>query len=233
MRNTPKSTLPDTGSSGGLARAATFPTPTTVQNGNPTKRSSDESRYQGNKLSNPNLRQSYHELISPTELSASGTPDSSSTGNSIQQQKYNMQQQVSINNALPDLSAMMFPSADPFAYPNQPLMEFDNIKQESVGSMPQPNYPSSNGAQPGMYDDLEGQLFNPIHPYLIHGQPNFDLPGQMVPGFSGLNPQEMIFQTGTGAGTGVMQNGEMSFDGLFSGDGDEWSSMLADQRFRQ
>ena len=120
---------------------------------------------------------------------------------------------------------MMFPSADPFAYPNQPMMEFDNIKQENIGNMPQPNY-LLNGTQPGIYDDLEGQLFGPIPPYLMQGQPNFDV-SQMDAGMSGLNPQELSYHTG------VTPNGEMNFEAIFLGEGDEWSSSLADQRFRQ
>lgn len=175
-------------------------------------------------MSNPNLKQSFHELISPADLSATGTPDSSSTSNSMQQQQYNLHQHVGINNTIPDLSAMMFPSTDPFAYPNQPMMKFDNIKEENVGNMPQPHY-TSNGAQPGMYDDLEGQLFGPIPPYLMQGQPNFDLSGQTASGISGLNPQEMNYQT--------TPNGDTNFEGLFSGDGDEWTNMLGDQRYRQ
>jgi hypothetical protein len=161
--------------------------------------------------------------MSPAELSATGTPDSSSTSNSIQLQQYNLQQ-FGGNDALPDLSAMMFPSADPFAYPNQPMMEFDNIKQENIGNMPLPNY-LSNG--PGIYDDLEGQLFGPIPPYLMQGQPNFDISAQMDTGMSGLNPQEVNYHTG------VTPNGDLNFDSIFSGEGDEWSNMLADQRFRQ
>jgi hypothetical protein len=66
----------------------------------------------------------------------------------------------------------------------------------------------------------------------MQGQPNYDLQGQMDPSSSmmgGLNPQEMMYQTG------VTANGEMTgkFDGIFSGDGDEWGSMLtSDQRYR-
>lgn len=63
----------------------------------------------------------------------------SSAGNSIQQQQYNLQR-FGASNTLPDfstilasaimVSAMMFPFEDPFAYPNQPMVEFDNIQQK-------------------------------------------------------------------------------------------------------
>ena len=122
----------------------------------------------------------------------------------------------------------MFPSADPFAYPNQPMMEFDNIKQENISSSILNSPQSNNFANgPGIYDDLEGQLFGPIPPYLMQGQANFDMGGQMDIGISGLNPQEMNFQTG------ITPNGEMNFDGIFTGDGDEWGSMMVEQKFRQ
>lgn len=222
VRSTPELSQADPGSAGGIARATTFPAPSPIQTNNLSRGSFDENRFQSNTLSNPNLRQSFQELMSPSDLSATGTPDSSSTGNSIQQQQYNLQQ-FGGNNALPDLSAMMFPSADPFAYPNQPLMEFDNIKQENTGNILQPSF-LSNGR--GVYDDLEGQLFGPIPPYLMQGQPNFDVSAQMDPGMSGLN-QEMNYQTGG------IPNGDMNFEGIFSGEGDDWSSMLVDQRFRQ
>jgi len=141
-----------------------------------------------------------------------------------------------MNTAIPDLNAIMFPSADPFAYPNQPLMEFDQVKQENVGMSNGPQgqrmYLSNGANGPGLYDDLEGQLFGPLPPYLMQGQPNYDLQGQIDPSNSmmgGLNAQEMIYQPG------VTANGEMtgSFDGIFSGDGDEWGSILtSDQRYR-
>ncbi len=103
-------------------------------------------------------------------------------------------------------------------------MELDNIKQENTTNTPQPNFLPTG---PGIYDDLEGQLFGPIPPYLMQGQPNFDVSARMDDGMLGLNPQEIHFHTG------VTPNGDMSFEGLFSGEGDEWNNMLADQRFRQ
>lgn len=35
-------------------------------------------------------------------------------------------------NAVPDITAMMFPSGDPFAYPNQPMMTFENTQNPSA-----------------------------------------------------------------------------------------------------
>jgi hypothetical protein len=228
---TPRSTL----GVGMLPRATTFPVPTTIQTGDLQRDTAEGKRFQTNTLSNPNLRQSFHEIMSPTDLSSTGTPDSSTTANSLQQPSYPHQQPYNISTAIPDLNAIMFPSADPFAYPNQALMEFDNVKQENVGVANGPQEQQmylSNGANgPSLYDDLEGQLFGPLPPYLMQGQPAYDLQGQMDTTNSmlgGLNPQEMIYQSG------LTPNGEMTgnFDGIFSGDGDEWSSILTDQRYR-
>jgi hypothetical protein len=171
--------------------------------------------------------------MSPTDMSTVGTPDSSSTSNNMQQARFALQPDFGINTAVPDLSAMMFPSADPFAYPNQPMAAFDSIKSENMGLMNNSQIPQmylSNGIPTptsGRYDDLEGQLFGPLPPYLNQGQQSYDVnqlgagPGMM----GGLGP-DMNYHTG------VTPNNEMAgnFDGFFSGDGDEWSSAL-DQRF--
>ncbi len=79
-----------------------------------------------------------------------------------------------------------------------------------------------------MYDDLEGQLFGPLPPYLQQGQP-YDMQshvgGNMM---TGISP-DMHYHTG------ITPNDEMAgaFDGIFSGDGDEWGNMLHGSRFRQ
>lgn len=84
------------------------------------------------------------------------------------------------NSTLYKLDAMMFPTGDPFAYPNQqPLMDFPTPSRQI-----RPGGPSSGGAagsqhpdsmqfyMPNMYDDIEGQLLGPLPPYLAqhHGQ---------------------------------------------------------------
>jgi len=193
----------------------------------------DGHRLPNNAISNPNLRHSFHELISPADLSSTGTPDSSTTNTSIPK-PYPINQQFGINNALPDLTAMMFPSADPFAYPNQPMMTFENVvKQEDAPVMNGSQAPQmylSNGTPGGgrMYDDLEGQLFGPLPPYLQQGQP-YDMQSHVGGNvMTGISP-DMHYHTG------ITPNDEMAgaFDGIFSGDGDEWGNMLHDSRFRQ
>jgi len=111
------------------------------------------------------------------------------------------------------------------------MMDFDAVKQENVpmlnGGQNSASYLSNAGGS-GVYDDLEGQLFGPIPPYMTQGQQNFDFQAQadlsrgMMPG---LNPQDMNYHTG------LTPNGDMNF--VLSGDGGEWGNMLADQRYRQ
>jgi hypothetical protein len=217
-----------------VPRATTFPTPTQLRTSSLQEPTLDGARLQHSTSSNPNLRQSYHELMSPVDMSAKGTPESITTSNSVQT-PYMDQQQFGIINNLPDLSAMMFPSADPFAYPNQPMMEYDNVKQENMPMMNESPAPqlmfSSNGHSGRIYDDLEGQLFGPIPPYLQQGQPSYNLHTQVG------NPSMMEgVDSSMGYHTGVTLNNDGmlgNFDGIFSGDGGDWSSMLADPRFRQ
>ena len=70
------------------------------------------------------------------------------------------------NNYVPDLSSMMFPSADPFAYPNQPMTALENrqsIKQENPVD---PNTFSPSNSSGAPYTGLDyGSL-----PYMMQSQ---------------------------------------------------------------
>ena len=70
------------------------------------------------------------------------------------------------NNYVPNLSSMMFPSADPFAYPNHPMTALENrqsIKQENSMNPSTFSPPNSSG---GPYDNLSyGSL-----PYMTQSQ---------------------------------------------------------------
>jgi len=74
------------------------------------------------------------------------------------------------NPNLPDLSAMMFPSAEPFTYPNQPLTTFENnqfAKDPNIFN----NFGDSKA--PVMMapetDNLEAQFY-PLPPYMMQRQ---------------------------------------------------------------
>jgi hypothetical protein len=168
-------------------RAATFPMPINTNLPQHQNSSYEGSRFPQNSIPDQNnYRHSYQELISGGGFSKSGTPDSASTGGSFpaplknSNNDYQQQSQPYLDpDCVPDLSAMMFPSADPFAYPNQPMIEYDNSRQIQVELQkadPQSNYPmfisnhGGSGAGNG-YDNLEGQLFGPLPPYLMHSNP--------------------------------------------------------------
>ncbi|KAI0799241.1 hypothetical protein GGR55DRAFT_670571 [Xylaria sp. FL0064] len=72
------------------------------------------------------------------------------------------------------LDAMMFPSDDPLAYPNQPRAEFGihcpSLHHVNSGGVI-PHDPSSYYV-PQLYDGIEGQLLGPLPPYLMHPQGN-------------------------------------------------------------
>lgn len=76
---------------------------------------------------------------------------------------------------LPDLSAMMFPSAEPFNYPNQPLTTFENNQFSKDASMynsfgangtTAASVMPSNQLNTSESDNLEAQFY-PLPPYMM------------------------------------------------------------------
>jgi hypothetical protein len=82
---------------------------------------------------------------------------------------------------LPDMSAMMFPSTDPFAYPNQPMMTLENnafatpspkLNSNTLASSNLPSPQSSVfqinriGNNTGLDPSMEAQIFDPLQPFL-------------------------------------------------------------------
>ncbi|KAJ8065686.1 hypothetical protein OCU04_006357 [Sclerotinia nivalis] len=259
-RSSPEIPRPSSSHTTPIPRATTFPQTTTSLQTSGLPMQNLNNRFQLNTASNPNLRQGFQDLVSPSDLSNAGTPESvSSTSHSIPH--YGMQNQFNANNSIPYLTGLMFPSTDPFAYPNQPMMEFDaqHLKQESGLDDPraQQIYMSGSGAGTGtvMYDDLEGQLFGPIPAYMIHSQQGFELSGaghggagNRMGGLMQGGNANATGTAGTGAGAGpgsagfnpqsLVYNTEMNLDGIFDnvgndtrGTGDEWGGM-GDQGFR-
>ncbi|KAI0481053.1 fungal-specific transcription factor domain-containing protein [Xylariaceae sp. FL0804] len=81
------------------------------------------------------------------------------------------------------LDALMFPSDDPLAYPNQPRVDFGNQRTGVPGAGPGgiPHQDPSQYFVHNMYDPIEGQLLGPLPPYLMQTQtqPAFNYPAQM------------------------------------------------------
>ncbi|KAI9147962.1 transcriptional activator Mut3p [Paramyrothecium foliicola] len=104
------------------------------------------------------------------DMSSRATPDSTSTGTSSHATIY-PGQALNSRNPVHKLDSLMFPSEDPFAYPNQPMME--------LGFQPKPDGtpitmtdqgPDSQFLFTGQLDEIESQFFGQPPPYMM-GQP--------------------------------------------------------------
>ncbi|KUI62281.1 Activator of stress genes 1 [Cytospora mali] len=122
----------------------------------------------------------------------SGTPSSGHPTNPYLRHNGTSQATTESPSNLYKLDAMMFPSGDPFAYPNQPLVDYRGAGPVSLPEAPQPSHmPTATGPpqtdsrnfyMPSMYGDIEGHLMGPIPPYLMQptaGQNGLDLSSQM------------------------------------------------------
>ncbi|KAI0543853.1 hypothetical protein F4679DRAFT_567095 [Xylaria curta] len=78
------------------------------------------------------------------------------------------------------LDAMMFPSDDPLAYPNQPRADFGvhapSLHHANPGDVLQ--HDPSSYYVPQFYDGIEGQLLGPLPPYLMPSQGDSGIPFQ-------------------------------------------------------
>ena len=79
-----------------------------------------------------------------------------------------------IDHSVPDLSAMMFPSADPFAYPNQPMTTLENkrfVKQD-------------NPTNQNVFDSTSTASYGNTDAQLTDGMPSYSMmPSQQEGGF--------------------------------------------------
>lgn len=95
--------------------------------------------------------------VSGTGASDAGTPSSSHTADTPYIPQHSNTPNQALNQSPNDIykfDAMMFSSGDPFAYPNQPLVETQPTQ------MPPPPQADSSGFYmgPGLYGGIEGQL---------------------------------------------------------------------------
>jgi hypothetical protein len=213
---------------GSVQRATTFPTRIDTTASKRQSASFENQRHPVSAAPDQKWRRSFQDLVSPVDVSGTGTPDSTASSNGLQTHG-NFQQPFG------DLGAMMFPSADPFAYPHQAVMSFDNIHQKPgfIGNLIDNSVPNifigggTNISNP--YDSLEGQLFGPLPPYLMQTQPGVNMSQMDMSGISGFNLQEMRGHTGLTPGVNVNVN----FEDIFAGGNDEWNNMLGDQVYMQ
>ena len=119
------------------------------------------------------------------DMSSRGTSGSPSTASSSHQQPYGVQhhqqQSLGSHNPVNKVDTLMFPSEDPFAYPNQPMMELGFQPPVTMASQGSQN-PSSQFFMPGSFDDMDSHLLGQPPPYVIQhpeGQPGLEFSANM------------------------------------------------------
>ncbi len=105
-----------------------------------------------------------HDMLS-LDMSSRATPDSESTAASSSRLAF-MPHSVgtqNTHNPVNKLDALMFPSDDPFAYPNQPMMElgFQPAKDGTVTMAQDPNF-----FFPGTLEEMGNSFVNQPPPYI-------------------------------------------------------------------
>jgi hypothetical protein len=124
------------------------------------------------------------------DVSARDTPESTSTATSSQRHPYTGQP-LSMHNPVNKLDSLMFPSEDPFAYPNQPMMELGFPGKSEAPSSVSEASPDMQLFLTGTFDDVESTLFGQQPPpYMMHqqAQPMMSMSSQMYdPSLMGLH----------------------------------------------
>ncbi|SPO04546.1 related to transcriptional activator Mut3p [Cephalotrichum gorgonifer] len=122
----------------------------------------------------------------PMDMGSRTTPDSTSTGGGSlpHQQAYgNGNQATGSTPGLSKLDSLMFPSEDPFAYPNQPMMELglqQKMQQEPMEGQEVRQDDATQYFMQGQFDDLESHLLGQIPPFMIEqSQQGMDIPGSI------------------------------------------------------
>ena len=129
-----------------------------------------------------NYRRSSQDPYSPSDptsvdVHTPSTPKSPlpSNGN---QPTYSIQNGF-VGQGVSDLSAMMFPSSDPFAYPNQPMTTLENhhfIKQEDPLGTGVFNLPGGTSASTP-YGDFDTNMYGQVQSFPMPGQQSGYMPG--------------------------------------------------------
>ena len=137
-------------------------------------------------------------MVTPESLAAaSASMGGDAVHSPLQSSPQQMNFDPQLNNAhLPDLTAMMFPSADPFAYPNQPMSALEDgpFKQDPNGmSFPGSNnmfYPNGTSSSSISYENLAMPMFGSLPPFLMQ-QGQSSLSGPMENGhFQPVDPSQ-------------------------------------------
>ena len=173
---------PSVDSGANIQRASTFPTVPSTTSSSWKRASVSYPSTSSPHNPRPNVDSSYphsaNDSYTPdtSETLGVATPDSASSGQATYttpQGPYGYHQNT--GGGLPDFSAMMFPTGDPFAYPKQPMITLENsncmvTKQEPMFGKESDNlYNISPTTSNPPYENLEAQLFGPLPPYMMQG----------------------------------------------------------------
>lgn len=130
----------------------------------------------------------------------------------------------------PDLSIMMFPTNDPFAYPNQPMTTLENL--QDTGEDQTFNIQMFNGGTyRGAYSNLNAPFYGPLPSYQIPKiRGSTDVGGTQTAGQpSGIANQNWTTQQ-PGGERFRCPPVEGNWDAMF---GEDWSGGWTDQGYRQ
>ena len=113
----------------------------------------------------PTYHPSPTDPYSPESASTANIDSTSATPSSSSQSTFGPNQQYS--NILPDMADIMFPSADPFAYPNQPMMTLEDqnlFRPENTNVFSASDTPATTR---GPYGAFDTQFFGSWPPYMM------------------------------------------------------------------
>ncbi|KAM0247220.1 hypothetical protein ACHAQJ_009952 [Trichoderma viride] len=132
----------------------------------------------------PSFTSSLNDLM-PLDMSSRATPDSTSTAESTHRhpfQPHHLSGHHTHSNPVHKVDALMFPSDDPFAYPNQPMIELGfSGKTDTPVSLPHPP-PDSNFFFPASLDEMGDQFMGQPPPYMMPQQQQANPMGMNIPG---------------------------------------------------
>ncbi|PSS03870.1 fungal-specific transcription factor domain-domain-containing protein [Coniella lustricola] len=137
------------------------------------------------------------------------------------------------------LDAMMFPTGDPFAYPNQPLLDFGGVvatQPESnpshISSVQSQSADARNFYMSGVYGDIEGQLMGYTPSHLMQSsssQNGMDLSAHLYPSAQPMAMQQAQAHHGNHIGHGHHQHHAQMHHRV----GREIDDILADSGFNR
>lgn len=170
----------------------------------------------------------------PLDLASRSTSESASTGpGSVPHQGFaGGNPAVSTPSTLNRLGALMFPSEDPFAYPNQPMMELGR-QEGGEGGGGAGGDDTTQFFMQGPFDEMESHLLGQMPPFMMgQSQQGLEISPNMFSG-PGMVPSQGVGRGGAqvqgqGQGRGATQGERERMEQLRR----QQEQILAAQRYR-